>query len=773
MEVALLNPKGFLSPQTRLSNEDNMSLRMVYKETIGLIRNSYRPYLLNRHRGEAEFGIVDRLLLRALQAAARTKLEEGKRANHRAAGGQQTSFNNGSDIKTKEKATLRSFETRIPTLCQNDWYTRSMKELQEARRDGLIYRVILRKKRKELSEADYGSGDKNDDNQTHPLAPCTRNCLFVAYLRSVTNRADPDTDFNDEAQRLLELTLNHIIMFKKTSMNEDRTNQQLSTTDGSKKLGTTPLQHLLAKSSLEELVEHQKWMLSETNLPVSSIEILALADLQQRDIIVYRPTLIQFIPSIYCDTDMGKPVKVHIMFDQQHFVVLDGELYGRRPLGERRSETYAMGVSERCSPLESATLRPLCHTEPRSLHTLLQKVLTSWNIRTRRNSYPSPSISECEKILLTHGIIERIFSFLEYLQLSLVCRRWEVLVEAYGTNRKNISFQSSRILDEPTSSLAQFSGKFKDLGKIKEAMKKCCSKQLQYVDLSNTEMIGEETVEDIFRHFRSHCPNIKSIDMSDCTESDIIRDLSYSVLAMFQEREKRKGSFQTLTPLQLFFLLQTETWDCHEITSEMIHSEIFSSPDNRPRLPMEVLWQISHSLGIATVTYHQTFSPIHQSFEREVTGSPAELVLLLSAGVQNESFHPSDMTKNHLSARGTPLLHCVIALGQAGEDTVNILLHAKGDTEQLHDDGISPIVLSVSKGITGAVASLETHGTNPFDHRRQDGQGLIAYALNRGEEYELRLALQLTSSEQLLSQVDSIREIFKHDPLHRWIHIVL
>jgi hypothetical protein len=178
-----------------------------------------------------------------------------------------------------------------------------------------------------------------------------------------------------------------------TAMNEDRTNQQVSTTDGAKKLGTTPLLHLLAKSSLEELVEHQKWMLSETNRLASAIEILALADLQQRDIIVCHPTLIQFIPSIYCDTDMGKPAKVHIMLDQQHFVVLDGELpYGRRPLGERRSETYVMGVSERCSPLECADLRPL----------------------------PSPSISECEKILLTHGIIERIWSFLECLQLSLV-----------------------------------------------------------------------------------------------------------------------------------------------------------------------------------------------------------------------------------------------------------------------------------------------------------------------------------------------------------------
>jgi hypothetical protein len=137
------------------------------------------------------------------------------------------------------------------------------------------------------------------------------------------NRADSDTDFNDEDQRLLELTLNHIIMLKKTAMNEDRTNQQVSTTDGAKKIGTTPLQHLLTKSSLEELVEHQKWMLSETNRPASAIEILASTEFQQRDIIVYRPTLIQFIPSIYCDTDMGKPAKVHIMLDQQHFVVLD------------------------------------------------------------------------------------------------------------------------------------------------------------------------------------------------------------------------------------------------------------------------------------------------------------------------------------------------------------------------------------------------------------------------------------------------------------------
>jgi hypothetical protein len=71
------------------------------------------------------------------------------------------------------------------------------------------------------------------------------------------------------------------------------------------------------------------------------------------------------------------------------------------------------------------------------------------------------------------------------------------------------------------------------------------------------------------------------------------------------------------------------------------------------------------------------------------------------------------------------------------------------------------------------VEALETSGANPFDHRRQDGLGLIAYALNRGEEHELRVALQLTRSTKLLSQVDSIQKGIQSNPLHRWTLMVL
>jgi hypothetical protein len=53
------------------------------------------------------------------------------------------------------------------------------------------------------------------------------------------------------------------------------------------------------------------------------------------------------------------------------------------------------------------------------------------------------------------------------------------------------------------------------------------------------------------------------------------------------------------------------------------------------------------------------------------------------------------------------------------------------------------------------------------------GLGLIAYALNRGEEHELQLALQLTGSKKLLSQVDSIQKGIQSNPLHRWTLMVL
>jgi hypothetical protein len=239
--------------------------------------------------------------------------------------------------------------------------------------------------------------------------------------------------------------------------------------------------------------------------------------------------------------------------------------------------------------------------------------------------------------------------------------------------------------------------------------------------------------------------------------------MSLLVLTMFQEREKRMGRSQTLTPLQLYNLLQQEIRVWYELSEEEFY---VMEPEARPRLPLEALRQLNNSLDgitlnlwfqdLITSTFHQSFTPSRSAFERAVTGSPWELALLLSLQVQGENFQASDRTTSILSEQGrSPLLHCAIALGQSSDDSVNILIQAKGDVEQADSDGVSPIVLAASKGSMTVVEALEASGANPRDHRRQDGLGLIAYALNRGEEHELRVALQLTRSTKLLSQVDS------------------
>ena len=86
--------------------------------------------------------------------------------------------------------------------------------------------------------------------------------------------------------------------------------------------------------------------------------------------------------------------------------------------------------------------------------------------------------------------------------------------------------------------------------------------------------------------------------MSGCTESDIIRAMSLLLLAMFQEREKRMGRSQTLTPLQLFHLLQQEICVWHGIPPEEFH---LMEPEARPRLPLEALRQINNSLDGITL----------------------------------------------------------------------------------------------------------------------------------------------------------------------------
>ena len=84
-------------------------------------------------------------------------------------------------------------------------------------------------------------------------------------------------------------------------------------------------------------------------------------------------------------------------------------------------------------------------------------------------------------------------------------------------------------------------------------------------------------------------------------------------------------------------------------------------------------------------------------------------------------------------------------MGDDSVETVKILLVAKSDVEQIDQENVIPIVLTVSHDCTNLINILVNNGEEPYNFRRQDGKGLLANVITRGKIDELHQALKLTS----------------------------
>ncbi len=104
-------------------------------------------------------------------------------------------------------------------------------------------------------------------------------------------------------------------------------------------------------------------------------------------------------------------------------------------------------------------------------------------------------------------------------------------------------------------------------------------------------------------------------------------------------------------------------------------------------------------------------------------GFAKDLALILTLRDDNQYLHATDWPNG-----GTPLLFEAIMMGEDSVEAVKIVFTA---VEQIDREHVIPIVLTVTQGYTNIIKTLVDNGADPYNFRRQDGKGLLTYALTR------------------------------------------
>jgi len=154
-----------------------------------------------------------------------------------------------------------------------------------------------------------------------------------------------------------------------------------------------------------------------------------------------------------------------------------------------------------------------------------------------------------------------MLSPLELLQMGLVCLEWAQETKADLPMLCHLSIQSTRLINTqaaPMRGLVHFVGGNEAFARIMAPLQQACSTRLIQIDVSNL-VIGENNVEALLLCALPHCPKLKSLNMSGCTESDILRALSCLALVAVSRLETPPAQSrykQLPTPPLMFSHLQ-------------------------------------------------------------------------------------------------------------------------------------------------------------------------------------------------------------------------
>ncbi len=148
---------------------------------------------------------------------------------------------------------------------------------------------------------------------------------------------------------------------------------------------------------------------------------------------------------------------------------------------------------------------------------------------TSRTSQPTSSYIT---IVGNHATLDTtLLSFLEILQMQRVCKEWKGETHTFLTQLKSLSFQV-------TGALTNFTGKL-NIRAIWSSVVRNLSVHLQTIDLRDTEAMGSDNAEAFIQHILESCPNVSSIDMSNCDATDTlwaIAALAYKAVHRLQQQ---------------------------------------------------------------------------------------------------------------------------------------------------------------------------------------------------------------------------------------------
>jgi len=341
-----------------------------------------------------------------------------------------------------------------------------------------------------------------------------------------------------------------------------------------------------------------------------------------------------------------------------------------------------------------------------------------------------------------------LLSFLEILQMQRVCKEWKEETHTFLTQLKSLSFQK-------TGALTNFSGKL-NIRAIWPSVVRSLSVHLQTIDLRDTEAMGSNKTEAFIHRILESCPNVSSIDMSNCDAADAlwaIATLAYkAVFKLQQQRVRDRRVLETSadnsvddsllghwSPAAFLCVLQGETG----------HNGPDPTEDG-PRLSLHNILAICQRQGVPVVRLDPNIAPGSpwpalaawgDILTEAVRHSPTVLAMLFGLDLGTQSFSATE------ELRGKPISFEAIQRGSSPIDTLAVIHQAYGDITATDsaEPSVSPILLAAHQGSPEIVRLLVEYRADPYSCRQPDQRGLLALALERGQEKELRIALNLTA----------------------------
>jgi hypothetical protein len=355
-----------------------------------------------------------------------------------------------------------------------------------------------------------------------------KDCLFgavaLAQQRSVHALAEA-FDLETLAGEVKAQAQIHLIQIVKKKANE-QTTTEVASVDPRSLLG-----RLITRLSVEELriyAEFMNPMQNNTTIPAGALDICVLSHMMRWEFQVYRQIAVMTRDGlseygICLDTGSGYSKTVKLLYHDNHYTLLPEAL----PLDFRICDTPRVWIFEATHD-NGQTAGDKSDFSTSSLN---QEERGS--LQTRKRTENKVGIAMCDvsrvdntqnnpwETVLSISSTSGIMGFLELQCVAVINRHWRSLAKHAMRLLPALTFQAS-------SSLTENRGEF-PMAYTLLVIQACGSDNVCRIDMINREIRNTSPrifIRKIIRTIREKCPNMNTIDLTDCPDQSIIQTLS-------------------------------------------------------------------------------------------------------------------------------------------------------------------------------------------------------------------------------------------------------